>query len=165
MSIPQVSSKALYESLPEEAKIGLGFAKKGFMAGYGMTEEEWDKFVSIPSNMKLMLAHDTMCKYRIVAECTESKFCGAGIKVGQKFYFQTIPNVFLPEESDAPPCIKALGPLADHMHGLWERMFEGLDPNEGMSQYVSCLDMGLEYGGIGHTVFRLYCEKIEPDEE
>ncbi len=165
MYTPKVSSKELYDSLPEQAKVGLGYAKQAFMNNYGMTSEEFDKFISIPSNLKMMLAFDTMNKYRIVAECIESRCCGAGIQVGQKFYFQTIPNMFLPEESDAPPCIKALGPLANHMHGIWERMFEGLDPSAGMSQCVSCLDMGLEYGGIGHVVFHLYCEEIEPAEK
>jgi uncharacterized repeat protein (TIGR04076 family) len=151
--------------LTKEQEIGLGFAKKGFQKKHGMSDEEWDKFVSIPSNAKLMLAHGVMSKYRIVAECTASKYCGAGIKAGQKFVFRTVPNVFLPEESDAPPCIKALGPLSEHMHGLWERMFEGLNPNEGMSRFVACMDMGLDYGGIGRVVFKLYCEEIEIEKQ
>ena len=161
MAIPEVSSKKLLDNLSEGEKFGLAMGKKTLGGKHGMTDEEWDKFISIPSNLKLVLKTPEMMKYRIVAECTESRFCGAGIQVGQKFVFQTVPNVFLPEESDAPPCVKALGPLADHMHGIWERMFEGLYPKEGMSQYVACLDMGLEYGGIGHCVFKLYCEKIE----
>ncbi|MDR1573738.1 MAG: hypothetical protein LBS24_05470 [Clostridiales Family XIII bacterium] len=150
--------------LTEEERIGLGFAKQAFQKKHGMSDEEWEKFIAWPSNLKLMLAGELMRKYRIVAECTESKFCGAGIKAGQKFVFQTVPNLYLPELSDAPPCIKALGPLSEHMHGLWERMFEGLDPNGGMSQYVACSDMGLEYSGIGHVVFKLYCEEIPADE-
>ena len=165
MAIPEVSSKKLLETLTDEQKAGLAQAKQGFMKKHGMSEEEWNKFISIPSNLKLMLAHDVMVKYRIVAECVESKYCGAGIKVGQRFVFQTVPNMFLPEESSAPCCIKALGPLAEHMHGLWERMFEGLDPNEGMTQYVQCMDMGLAYDGIGHVVFRLFCEEIEPEKQ
>ena len=149
------------KNLTEEQKIGLGFAKQFFQKKHGLSDEEWEKFISTPSNLRLMLSHDVMSKYRIVAECVESQYCGAGIKVGQKFKFQTVPNLFLPEESDAPPCIKALGPLAELMHGLWERMFEGLDPNEGMGQYAGCLDLGLNYGGIGHVVFKIYCEEMK----
>ena len=155
---------AFYEKgLSEEQIKTLEFSKGIFQKKYGMTDDDWDRFLSTPSNVKLMLGHDVMSSYRIVAECTESRNCGAGIKAGQRFVFQTVPNLFLPEESDAAPCIKALGPLGDHMHGLWERMFEGLDPNESMSQYVACLDMGLEYGGLGHVVFKLCCEKIEEE--
>lgn len=160
MSIPEISSKAIMDSLTEEQKVGLAHAKEGFMKKHGMSSEEFDEYVSFPCNLKLILAHDVMVKYRIVAECVESKYCGAGIKVGQKYIFQTVPNVFLPEQSDAPCCIKALGPLAEHMHSLWERMFEGLNPNEGMTLYVPCLDMGLKYGGIGTVIFRIYCEEI-----
>jgi len=148
------------KNLSDEQKTALELARAVHKKKYGMTDEEWEKHISEPCSVKIILSRDTMAKYRIVAECVESKFCGAGIKVGQKFKFQTIPNLYLPEESDAPPCIKALGPLSELMHGLWERMFEGLDPNEGMGQYAGCLDMGVEYGGLGHVVFKLYCEKI-----
>jgi len=163
MGIPEISSKKILDNLSEEEKFGLAMAKKGLGGKHNMTDEEWDRFISVPSNLKLVLHTPDMMKYRIVAECVESKFCTAGIKVGQKFIFSTVPNMFLPDESDAPPCIKALAPLGEHMHGIWERMFEELDPNEGMTYYVGCLDPGPEYAGMGHVVFRLYVEKKEEE--
>ena len=164
MSVPEISTKERMENLTDEQKAMLAAQKERFMARHGMTSEEFDKYVSYPCNLKLMLAGDVMFKYRIVAEAVESKYCGAGIKVGDRFIFQTVPNMFLPEESTAPCCIKALGPLADHMHGIWERLFEHLDPNDGMTVHVPCMDMGLDYGGLGHVVFRLFCEEIPENE-
>ena len=90
----------------------------------------------------------------------ESKNCGAGIKVGHKHVFGMMPNTFLVDESDCPLCMKALGPICELTHGFWERIFEGLDPNEGMGLFSNCLDRGLNYGGLGHVVFGVYAEKV-----
>jgi hypothetical protein len=38
---------------------------------------------------------------------------------------------------------------------------DGLDPNESIfaSQQVSCMDVGVEHGGLGRVMFKLYAER------
>jgi len=144
---------------PEEQQI-IEETKKFMKQRHGITDEDFEKHISYPINRKLILHKKELDKYRIIAEVTESKYCGAGCKVGQKYVFQSIPNLLLVNESDCPLCIKALGPVSELMHGLWERIVEGLEPNEGMGQYARCLDMGLKYGGLGSVAFRVYAQKI-----
>ena len=127
---------------------------------HGITDEDFARHISYPANRKMVLHKKEMDKYKIIAEVIESKYCGAGIKVGQKYVFKSIPNMLLVDESDCPLCIKALGPVSELMHGFWDRIMEGLDPNEGMWQYARCLDMGIKYGGLGSVVFKVYAQKI-----
>jgi hypothetical protein len=141
----------------EEARV----AGQRLKERLGLSDEEFDRHLSHAFNRRMMVAFKDMVKYKIIAEVVESKFCGAGCKVGSKLVFQCAPNVLLPEESDCGLCVKAIGPVSDLMHGIWDRMSEGLDPNEGIGEYASCLDLGLEYGGLGNVKFRVYAEKME----
>lgn len=131
-----------------------------FKRNMGMTDEDFEKHISYACNRKLILRREELDKYKIIAEVVESKYCGAGIKVGQKYIFQSIPNLLLVNESDCPLCIKALGPVSELMHGLWDRIIEGVDPNAGMGQTARCLDPGVDYGGLGSVIFKVYAEKI-----
>ena len=126
----------------------------------GMTDEEYKKHISYACNRKLILKKKELDKYKFIAEAIESKNCGAGIKVGQKYVIKGIPNMLLVDESDCPLCIKALGPVSELMHGFWDRITEGLDPNEGFWLYSRCLDPGVDYGGKGSVVFKVYAQKI-----
>ncbi len=146
-------------SKDEEQRIIEG--TKQFMKGHhGISDADFERHISYPANRKMVLRKSELDKYKIIAEVIESKYCGAGIKVGQKYTFQSIPNLLLVEESDCPLCIKALGPISELMHGFWDRIIEGAEPNEGMWQYARCLDMGLDYGGLGSVVFKVYAQKI-----
>jgi len=131
---------------------------QAFKQRIGMNNSDFNKFISGAANRKIILSKE-MHEYKIIAEVTESKYCGAGCEVGQKYIFQTVPNMLLVNESNCPLCIKALGPVSELMHGFWDRMIEGLNPNEGMWQYAHCLDKGIEYGGLGHVVFKVYAQK------
>jgi hypothetical protein len=148
-------------SLTKEDEEKLSAAGRAFNKATGMTDEEFQKHIEYASNRKLILKKEELDKYRFVAEVVESRNCGARIKVGQKYIIKSIPNMLLVEESDCPLCIKALGPVSNLMHGFWERIVEGLDPNEGFWSHARCLDPGVEYGGKGSVAFRVYAERIE----
>lgn len=145
-----------FPEIPEDAMKAL----LAFKQIKGMTDDDFERFISNPANRKIVLSKNEMDKYKIIAEVIESKYCGAGVKVGQKYTFRTVPNVLLVDESDCPLCIKALGPVSELMHGFWDRIIEGVDPNEGMWQYARCLDMGIKYGGLGSVIFKVYAQKI-----
>ena len=142
----------------EEARA----AGQKFKEHVGLTDAEFEEHISYGFNRRLMVRHDELAKYKIIAEVVEAQHCGAGCKVGQKFVFRAVPTVLLPEESDCALCVKALGPIAELVHGFWDRICEGLDPNEGIGLYAGCLDMGLKYGGLGHVTFRVRAERGGP---
>jgi len=134
-------------------------AGQGLKQLFGMSEAEFEKHISYPFNRRLLARQDEMSKAKIVAEVTESKYCLAGCTVGQKLVIHALPAMLLPEESDCPLCIKAIGPVAAVVQQLWDRMSEGLDPNLAEAQFVSCLDQGIEYGGLGNVRFKVSVQR------
>ncbi len=125
----------------------------------GMSDEDFQTFISRPGASERLARFPELMKYKIVAEVIEAKYCTAGLQVGQKYVFSAMPAMLLPEESDCPLCIRALGPLANLMMGFWDRIMEGVDPNQGMWQMAECLDPGIDGGGLGHVVFRVYAQE------
>lgn len=97
-------------------------------------------------------------QYKIVAEVISSRYCFAGVKVGDKFVF----NPFLdPKQTTCPLCPRALLPVLIALHPIWERGVEGVDLNDSaFGGIAGCLDPGLEAGGLGHVNFKLYAEEI-----
>jgi len=133
-------------------------AGRAFKEAMGMSDEEFEQYIGYGFNRRLTARFEEMSQMRIVAEVTEAKYCVAGCQVGQKLVLKCVPAMVLPEESDCPLCSKAIGPVAELVHQIWDRMSEGLDPNEGQAQFASCLDHGIEYGGLGNVRFRVYVE-------
>ena len=135
-------------------------AKQMMKQQFGISDEDFQIHMSYPQNRKLAQRIPELMKYKIVAEVTEAKYCGAGLKVGQKFVFNTFPAMLIPGESDCPLCVRALGPIANLIVGFWDRMIEGADPNEGLWSVAECLDPGIKRGGLGHVVFKVSAKKI-----
>ena len=131
--------------------------KQAMKQAVGITDEDFEKHISNPKNVALGAATPELMKYKIVAEVTASKYCSAGVKVGQKYVFQALPAMLLPEESDCPLCAKAIAPIGDMLQGVWDKIIEGTDVAEG--ETVGCLDPGVDNGGLGHVVFKVYARK------
>jgi uncharacterized repeat protein (TIGR04076 family) len=146
------------EITPDERKQ-LDERKQALKNLIGITDEDFEKYISFSHHRKLSLRRAEINKYRIIAEVVEAKYCTAGMKVGQKYVFSVIPNKLLLDQSTCPLCIKALGPLSETMQVLWDRLIEGVDPNEGTKRFIPCPDLGVDYGGLGTVVFKVYAEK------
>ena len=123
----------------------------------GITDEDLEKLA--PGMKKLLSDLPEKSKWKIVAEVTESKYCFAGLKPGDKLVFN-YPMLNI-AESTAAPCMAAIAAVANHIAPMVDRVAEGADPNDSISasQQVLCPDVGLEYGGLGKVVFRVYGEK------
>ena len=143
---------------PEEERI-FEERKKHLKNLIGITDEDFEKYMSFPAHRKMALRRSEINKYQIIAEVVSAKYCTAGMKVGQKYVFNVIPNKLLIEESSCPLCLKALGPLSEALQIFWDRLIEGVDPNEGSKPFVNCPDQGVEYGGLGSVVFKVYARK------
>jgi hypothetical protein len=122
---------------------------------FGMTDQDVDR-VS-PGMEKLVSSQ--LLNYRIIAEVTEAKHCFSGCKVGDKLVIG--PGAMVnAQESTCPLCVGALAPMLERVHLMWDRIAEGLEPNEGWLRYSVCVDPGLEKGGLGSVAFKVYAEKI-----
>ena len=123
----------------------------------GITDEDFQTYMSFPQNMKLAESTPEMMKYQIIAEVVEARYCTAGIKKGQKYTFQALPAVLLPDQSTAPVCARGMAPLGVAIGEIWEELFDG----KLKTHIVECLDPGVKKGGLGHIVFKLYAKKSE----
>ncbi len=121
---------------------------------FDMTEEDIDR---LPPGIEKLLSSKIL-SYKIVAEVTEAKYCSAGCKVGDRLVIGPGPSVNA-QESTCPLCIGALAPMLGRVHLMWDRITEGLDPNEGWLRYSVCTDPGLKNGGLGSVAFKVYAEK------
>jgi len=122
---------------------------------FGMTDQDVDR-VS-PGMEKLVSSR--LLSYKVIAEVTEAKYCFAGCKVGDKLVIG--PGAMVnAQESTCPLCVGALAPMLERVHLMWDRIAEGLEPNEGWLRYSVCVDPGLEKGGLGSVAFKVYAEKI-----
>ena len=131
----------------------------------GITDEDLAKLPRLIEKI-FSNAPRAMGQIKIVAEVTYSKYCFAGLKVGDKIVFSPFLNK---EETTAPLCPRALIPVLIALQQWWERTIELLDRGiEGIDDLndtvfagiAGCLDPGLEHGGLGHVDFKLYAEKI-----
>jgi|SRR3972149_1621277 len=125
----------------------------------GMTDADANKVG--PNIQKILARFPDFQKYQFVAEVVDAKYCFAGVKKGQKYVFASAPPMILTDQSDCPLCLRALGPLTPILGTMMERVAEGLDPNPGVFQVAECLDPGLERGGLGKVVFRVYAQKAK----
>lgn len=135
------------------------FIKQMMQQAVGITDEDFEKYMSYPKNLGIAKATPELMNYRIIAEVTESKYCSAGVKPGQKYVFQAIPAMLLTEESDCPFCARAIAPVGAILGNVWDKIIEGTNPLE--EELVGCLDPGVENGGLGHVIFRVYAQKKE----
>jgi hypothetical protein len=53
----------------------------------------------------------------------------------------------------------ALGPVSNTLPAIYERLITKSDPNFERSQIVQCTDVGLDKGGWGKILMKVYVEK------
>ena len=130
----------------------------------GMTDEDLAKV--LPHEERIARNVPRMLRYKVVAEVTFSKYCLAGIKVGDKIVFDPWLNL---QATTCTPCPRALIPVLVALQSYWERIFDLLDrgiedidtiDDVVFGRVVPCLDPGLEHGGLGQVTFRFHAEKI-----
>ena len=121
----------------------------------GMSDEDIDK-VTPDQQQEYKNTIDNMGKYRIVAEVVKSKYCAAGLKVGQKIVLNGVQ--IDQEASDCPLCVGAITPLERAFAVYMDRCAQNSDLTAPVSG-VACVDPGMEAGGLGTVLFDV---RIEP---
>ncbi len=130
-----------------------------FQEHMGYTDEEMEIFKSDPEKVKMVTETPEFVKCRVVAEVIESHGCHARHKVGDRFVM-TGGGQLIAEESPKRMCMFALGPLSNVLPTIYERLITKSDPDLGRSNIVQCTDVGLDKGGWGKILMKVYVEKI-----
>ena len=153
-----------YHSLRKEVRNMDEVAKTVLKQFLGFADEDLAK---VPRHIERIARNfPRALPYKVVAEVTSSKYCFAGIKVGDKIVFN--PWLSL-QETTCTPCPRALIPVLVALMSYWERTIDLLDrgietvdelDDVLFGKAVPCLDPGLEHGGLGKVTFKFHVEKV-----
>ena len=131
---------------------------RSFQKHMGYTDEEMEIFRSDPMKVKTVTQTPEFVKSRVVAEVIESHGCHARHRVGDRFVM-TGGGQLITEECPKRMCMFALGPVSHTLPAIYERLVTKSDPNFERSQIVQCMDVGLDKGGWGMILMKVYLEK------
>jgi uncharacterized repeat protein (TIGR04076 family) len=131
---------------------------KRFQKHMGYSDEEMRIFRSDPEKVRMVTETPEFIKYRVIAEVIEAQGCHAGHKVGDKF-IMTAGGQLLAEASPKRMCMFALGPVAGVLPVIYDRLITKSDPDCQRSNIVQCTDVGLDKGGWGKVLMKVYVEK------
>ena len=126
----------------------------------GYSDEEMEIFKSDPVKVKTVTETPEFIKCRVIAEVIESHGCHAQHKVGDKFVM-TPGGTLLTETCAKEVCLYALTGVTRVMPAISERLLCKSDPDFERSDIVQCTDIGLDKGGWGKVLMKVYVEKAE----
>ena len=129
-----------------------------FQKHMGYTDEEMKVFRSDPAKVKMVTQTPEFVKCRVIAEVIESQNCHAKHKVGDRFVM-TAGGQLITEECPKRICMFALGPVSTVLPAIYERLLTKSDPNLERYNIVQCTDVGLDKGGWGKVLMKVYVEK------
>jgi uncharacterized repeat protein (TIGR04076 family) len=129
-----------------------------FQKHMGYTDEEMKVFRSDPEKVKMVTQTPDFVKRRVIAEVIESRGCHAQHKVGDRFVM-TAGGQLIVEECPKRMCMFALGPVSTVLPAIYERLIARSDPNRERFNIVQCTDVGLDKGGWGKILMKVYVGK------
>lgn len=129
-----------------------------FQKHMGYTDEELAVFRSDPVKVKMVTGTPEFVKARVVAEVVESHGCHARHRVGDKF-IMTAGGQLMADECPRRMCLFALGPVSQQLPAIYERLISKSDPLCERFTMVQCTDVGLDQGGWGKILMKVYVEK------
>ena len=124
----------------------------------GYTDEEMKIFQSAPEKVKMVTQTPDFVKRRIIAEVIETQGCHAQHKVGDRFVM-TAGGQLVTEECPKRMGMFTLWPVIHVLPVIFERLITRSDPNGERFNIVQCTDVGLDKGGWGKILMKVYVEK------
>ena len=123
------------------------------------TDEEMELFRSDPVKVKTVTESPEFVKCKIIAEVIESTGCHAKHQVGDRFVM-TGGGVLLAEECPDRMCVEAVEAIGKVLPAITERFLAKSDPDLERYNIVQCSDIGLDKGGWGKILLKVYVEKF-----
>ena len=104
--------------------------------------------------------------YKVAAEVVRSDGCAYGFKSGDRYMFASVGQL-LPRETTCPTlCPWAIAPMVQFSYIVYDRLGQGAELEGLFPDHLKCYDTGVDCGGFGEVLFRMYCvkEKWSPEE-
>ncbi len=131
---------------------------KFFQKHMGYTDEEMQTFKSDPFKVKVVTETPEFVTCRVVAEVIESHGCHCQHKVGDKFVM-TPGGQLISDECPKGMCVYALAEIGRVLPAISERLVGKTDPNFERYDIIHCIDVGLDKGGWGKILMKVYVEE------
>jgi uncharacterized repeat protein (TIGR04076 family) len=131
---------------------------KRFQAHMDYSDAEMEVFKSDPVKVKMVTESKSFVKCKIIAEVIASQGCHAGHKVGDRIVMNGNGSM-LTRECPDKVCIFAAQALHPPVQEIYERFISDSDPNHERSAVVQCSDIGLENGGWGKILMKVFVEE------
>ena len=128
-----------------------------FQEAQGYTDAELDFLRSDPRKIRAMERAPKFSTQNIIIECIFSRSCNAGHKVGDKIVLDA-NAVLQRDQCPERMCAFAIQAATSYIYGIWERIGEDLDDVGTLFDNVHCPDVGVERGGWGETIWKVYAE-------
>jgi uncharacterized repeat protein (TIGR04076 family) len=129
-----------------------------FQQHMGYSDEEMEIFKSDPEKVLMVTQRPEFVKCRIIAEVIESHGCHAQHKVGDRFVM-TAGGQLITDESPKRICVFALGEISHILPAIYDRIISRSDPNFERKNIIQCTDVGLDKGGWGRILMKVWVEK------
>ena len=131
---------------------------KLFQAHMEYTDEEMALFKSDPIKVKMVTETPEFVKCRVIAEVIESHGCHARHRVGDRFVM-TASGQLIADECPKAMCVSAVAAISAVLPAIYERLISKTDPDGKRVDIVQCSDVGLDKGGWGKILMKVYVEK------
>ena len=134
------------------------FDWKKFQKHNQYTDEELENFKADPrrANAAPIIFSPDIAKKTMIIEVVESHGCTAGLKPGDQLVFSALG--LLDPKRSKPWCAQAMSEIGSFANMFQDRFVAGLDPNDCLYSYFSCMDAGPKCGW-GQVIMKAYVEE------
>ena len=131
---------------------------KHFQSHMEYTDQEMEVFQSDPLKVKVVTETPEFVTCRVIAEVIESHGCHAKHRVGDRFVM-TAGGQLIADECPKGMCVSAVAEISKVLPAIYERLINKTDPKFERVDIIHCPDVGLDKGGWGKILMKVYVEK------
>jgi len=131
---------------------------KLFQAHMEYTDQEMEVFQSDPLKVKVVTETPEFVTCRVIAEVIESHGCHSKHRVGDRFVM-TAGGQLIADECPKGMCVSAVAEISKVLPAIYERLINKTDPQFERVDIIHCPDVGLDKGGWGKILMKVYVEK------
>ena len=131
---------------------------KLFQSHMENTDQEMEVIQSDPLKVKVVTETPEFVTCRVIAEVIESHGCHAKHRVGDRFVM-TAGGQLIADECPKGMCVSAVAEISKVLPAIYERLINKTDPQFERVDIIHCPDVGLDKGGWGKILMKVYVEK------
>lgn len=129
----------------------------GFAKGFLHMSDEDIAAVTPEQQQQFKKTLENMGRYRLVAEVKKSRYCAAGLQVGQNLVLNGVQ--IDRDASDCPLCVGLIAPLQRALAVYLDRCAHDRDVAAPLEAFY-CIDPGFDAGGLGTVLMDVRVEPV-----